>query len=147
MQTDEFWDEADIFDYEMVRIALRDLIKYLEKINQEDYYTNFKDEIIDVVKNTGEYSVNDMKSYRKRINHYLKQHKDDLVVYKLRNNKVLTKDDVKHLEKILWQDLGTIEEYQSEFGNEPLLKFVVNIVGLDKKAANEAFSKFLSDES
>lgn len=147
VQTDEFWQDADIFDFEIVREALRDLIKYIEKSNQENYYTNFKDEVIEVVKNTGEYSVNDMKSYRKRINHYLKQHQNDMVIYKLRNNRELNKDDVKHLEKILWQDLGTKEEYQSEFGNESLLKLVISLVGLDRQTTNEIFSKFLSDES
>ncbi len=48
---------------------------------------------------------------------------------------------------MLWQDLGTREEYREEFGNEPLLKLVASIVGLDRSAANTLFSIFLTDQS
>jgi len=147
VQTNEYWEEADIFDHEEVREALRDLIKFLDSKSGEIYYTNFTDEIMETRENPGEYSVNDMKSYRKKVNKYLMEHKNDLVIYKLRNNKSLTEDDIKYFEKILWQDLGTREDYEKEFGDEPLLKLVSKIVGLDSLAANEVFSEFLSDES
>jgi type I restriction enzyme R subunit len=147
VQTNEHWEEADIFDHELVRIAFRDLIKFLDSQSEEIYYTNFTDEMLEVKETPGEYTVNDMQSYRKKVNQYLKEHKDDLVVFKLRNNKDLSEDDIKYLEKVLWQDLGTRDDYQKEFGEEPLLKLVSKIVGLDPMAANEAFSEFLSDES
>jgi len=147
IQTDEYWNEADIFDHEEVRKALRELLKFLDSEQSAIYYTNFADEVLEKIEGPGEYSVNDMQSYRKKVNRYLNEHKDDLVVYKLRNNKKLTKEDVVHLEKILWEDLGTKEDYKKEFGEEPLLKLVIKTVGLDPKAANEAFSKFLTDET
>ena len=90
--------------------------------------------------------MNVTENYRKKVNNYLKENKDDLVVYKLRNNLTLNEDDLKHLEKILWEDLGTKEDYEKEFGDEPLLKLVSRIVGLEPKAAQELFSEFLNDE-
>ncbi len=147
IQTQEFWDNADILDYEIVREALRDLIRFIEAESKQIYYTNFTDEILSVVENPGEYSVNNMETYRKKVNQYLKKNQDDIVIYKLRNNKELGKEDIRHLEKILWYDLGTREDYKKEFGDEPLLKLVSKIVGLDPKAANEAFSEFLTDEN
>ena len=147
IQTQEFWDEADILDYEIIREALRDLVRFIEAESKQIYYTNFTDEILSVVENPGEYSVNNMEIYRKKVNHYLKNNQDDIVVYKLRNNKELGREDIRHLEKILWYDLGTREDYIKEFGDEPLLKLVSKIVGLDPKAANEVFSEFLSDQN
>ncbi len=147
VQTGEYWEEANIFDYEEVREAFRDLIKFLDSKFGEIYYTNFTDEIIEIKENSGEYSINDMQNYRKKVSKYLMDHQNDLVIYKIRNNKSLTKDDVKHLEQVLWQDLGTKEDYKREFGDEPLLKLVSKIVGLEPQAANEVFSKFLSDEN
>jgi type I restriction enzyme R subunit len=88
-----------------------------------------------------------MQSYRKKVNEYLMEHQNDLVIYKLRNNNPLTEEDIKYLEKVLWQELGTKDDYVKEFGDEPLLKLVSKIVGLDPQAANEVFSEFLSDES
>lgn len=147
VQTNEYWEEADIFDHEEVREALRDLIKYLDSKSGEIYYTNFTDEIMETKENPGEYSVNDMQSYRKKVNKYLMDHQNDMVIYKLRNNKPLTEDDIKYFEKVLWQELGTREDYEKEFGDEPLLNLVSKIVGLDPQAANEVFSEFLSDKS
>lgn len=147
VQTNEFWQEADIFEYEIVRKAFRDLIKFLDTNAGSIYYTNFTDEVLEVKENEGEFTVNDLQSYRKKVNQYLKEHKDDLVVYKLRNNKSISEDDIKHLEKILWEELGTREDYEKEYGNEPLLKLASSIVGLEPLAANELFSEFLSDET
>lgn len=47
----------------------------------------------------------------------------------------------------MWHDLGTKEEYEREYGDEPLLKLVIKTVGLEPIVANEIFSKFLTDES
>lgn len=69
------------------------------------------------------------------------------MVYQLRHNKALTREDLRHLEKILWHDLGSKTDYESTFGEEPLLKLVTRIVGLEPLAANEAFSEFLTDEA
>ena len=64
--TEEFWEEADILELESVREALRELIKFLEKETQKVYYTNFKDEVIEINENTSMYHENDLRSYRKK---------------------------------------------------------------------------------
>ncbi len=43
----------------------------------------------------------------------------------------------------MWNEVGTKEDYQKEFGDTPLAVLVREIIGLDQKAANEAFSQFL----
>jgi type I restriction enzyme, R subunit len=88
-----------------------------------------------------------LQNYRKKVNQYLKEHQNDLVIYKVRNNKPITENDIKHLEKILWQDLGTKNDYERIYGDEPLLKLVSKLVGLDPITANEAFSEFINDKT
>ncbi|MBO9131241.1 DEAD/DEAH box helicase family protein [Bacillus sp. 165] len=148
VRTSEFWQGASIVDLEKVRIALRDLIRYIERSRQKDYYTDFKDEVMEVRENASILNVNDLQSYRKKVEHYLKehQHEDTLAIYKLRNNKPLTKQDVDYLENILWNELGSKEQYEKDFGDTPITKLVRKIVGLDRRAAVEAFSTFLSVE-
>ncbi|MGL5695079.1 MAG: type I restriction-modification enzyme R subunit C-terminal domain-containing protein, partial [Peptostreptococcaceae bacterium] len=146
VRTEEFWESADIFDYEEVRASLRDLIKYIEREGTKIYYTNFKDEITEVKENDAMYGVNDLKNYKKKVEHYLKEHKDEMAIYKLRNNKILTKQDLDTLEGIMWEKLGSKEDYVKEFGDTPVNKLVRKIVGLDRGACNEAFSNFLSEE-
>lgn len=147
IKEEEFWKDASIFELEEARVILRELLKYLEKKSQKIYYTNFDDFIIAEESNTAIYEVNDLKNYRKKVEHYLKEHKDDLVIGKLRKNKKLTKQDIEELENIMWNKLGTSIDYEKEFGDMPVGKLVRKLVGLDRQAANEAFSEFLNDKS
>lgn len=144
VQTDAFWESADLLELEEVRIALRDLIKFIDKEKQPIYYTDFKDQILEINENRAIYNINDLKDYKKKVEHYLKAHQDELAIYKLRNNKQLTQEDLKTLERIMWEELGSKAEYEKEYGTTPISKLVRKIVGLDRTAANEAFSKFLS---
>lgn len=146
VQTEEFWKEADLFELEVVREALRDLVKFLERETRKIYYTNFKDQVLEVKENGSMLEVNDLKNYRKKVEHYLHEHRDQLAIYKLRHNKKLTVQDLRTLEHILWNELGTKEDYEKEFGDTPIMKLVRKTVGLDPQAANEAFSEFLSNE-
>ncbi|HBG17701.1 MAG TPA: DEAD/DEAH box helicase, partial [Firmicutes bacterium] len=66
---------------------------------------------------------------------------------KLKHNKPLDKKDFMELEKILWGEVGTKDDYFKEFGDTPLSILVRSIVGLDQMAANEAFSEFLNDQN
>lgn len=147
VQTEEFWDGAGIEDFEIVRKALRDLIKLIDKKEQKIYYTNFKDEITEQGEYTGDFTVNDLGNYRKRVEHYLKQYQDDLTIHKLRHNKALTIEDIRYLEKVLWNDLGSKDEYKRTYGEMPMLKLVASIIGMDRAAAEAEFSQFLTDES
>ncbi|MES9744601.1 DEAD/DEAH box helicase family protein [Priestia megaterium] len=147
VQSEEFWEEANIFELEEVREAIRELVKFLEKESQKDYYTNFSD-MFTIINKEEEafYGSNDLQNYRKKVNRYLKDHQDQTAIYKLRCNKPLTKQDVQTLEEILWTELGTEDDYKKEFGDTPITKLVRQIVGLDQQAANEAFSEFLNEE-
>lgn len=147
VQTETFWEESNIFELEEVREAIRELVKFLEKEKQKDFYTNFKDIFTIIGKEEQEfYGSNDLKNYRKKVNQYLKEHQDQTAIYKLRHNKPLTHQDVKTLEEILWDELGTQEDYKKEFGDTPITKLVRQVIGLDQQAANEAFSEFLNEE-
>lgn len=146
VQTDEFWDNTNILELNNVREALRHLLQYLDKITQEPVYTGIDDKIIDAKKGEPIYASNDLKNYKKKVEFYLKEHSDNISVYKLRNNKKLNETDMKELERILWTEIGSKEDYIKEYGDTPIGILVRKIVGVDRAAVNEAFSKFLSDE-
>lgn len=147
IKTEEFWKSSDIFDLDEVRESLRELLKYLQKETQKIYTTNFDDMFIKEESNGSMYNTNYLKNYRKKVEYYLEEHKNQIAVYKLRNNKELTKEDLKSLEKIMWHELGTKADYEKEFKEMPLVKLVRKIVGLDRTVANEIFSEFLNDKS
>lgn len=146
VQTQEFWDNTTIIELNQVRNAMRELLQYIDKIKRKVYYTDFTDEITDPVEGEPIYTSNDLKNYRKKVEFYLKEHEDNLSVYKLRNNKKLNASDMQELERILWNELGSKEDYEKEYGDTPIGRLVRKIVGVDRAAVNEAFSKFTSDE-
>lgn len=146
LQEEEFWEEADLFDYEKVRKALRELIKLIDRERQGIYYTDFKDEVIGVREGSPIYDVNDLETYKERVVAYFKKYRDDLPVYKLRNNEELTKADIKYFEKILFEELGDKDSYAKVYGDKPLLELVASITGMDREAAKREFSKFMIDE-
>ena len=80
----------------------------------------------------------DLKNYKAKAEFYIRQHQDNPAIAKLRSNVPLTEGDVKELETILWSEVGSRQDYESEIGAKPLGEFVREIVGLDMNAANDA---------
>lgn len=142
----DYLDRAGINELEHIRESLRDLMKYLPK-KKVRYDTNFEDDILSIEWNESELENDDLKNYKAKVEYYVRQHQDDLVIAKLKKNKPMTQDDIKTLEKILWSDLGTKDEYEAEYGDKPLGEFVREIVGLDMNAAKEAFSEYLNESN
>ncbi|MDD6070752.1 MAG: type I restriction-modification enzyme R subunit C-terminal domain-containing protein, partial [Clostridiales bacterium] len=146
VKTADFWDGTNIIELDTVRNALRNLIQYIDKIQRKVYFTTFDDTIIDTVEGEPIYVSKDLKNYRKKVEFYLKDHSDNLSVYKLKHNKKLTKADLKELERVLWVELGSKADYEKEYGDTPIGRLVRQIVGVDRQSVNEAFSAFLTEE-
>lgn len=140
----DYLDQAGIHEWEHIRENLRDLMKYIPK-EKSRYDTNFTDDILSIDWRDSELDNDDLKNYKAKAEFYVRQHQDDLVIGKLKKNKPMTPEDIKQLEAILWSQLGTKEEYEAEYGSKPLGEFVREIVGLDMRAAKEAFAEYLNE--
>ena len=150
IQKDEFWNDINIFQLEEIRNELRELIRLLDKPATKIYYTDFKDETVDYSEHEseGEFKIiNQLVNYNKRVEQYLEDFKNNDVIKRLKNNHPLSLNDIKYLEKVLWDELGTKEEYTETYGKIPLLKMVSKIIGMDREAVEKEFSEFLSDEN
>ena len=150
IQKDEFWNDINIFQLEEIRNELRELIRLLDKPATKIYYTDFKDEIVDYSEHesVGEFKIiNQLVNYNKRVERYLEDFKNNDVIKRLKNNHPLSLNDIKYLEKVLWDELGTKEEYTETYGKIPLLKMVSKIIGMDRNVVEKEFSEFLSDEN
>ena len=147
IQTEGFWNAININRLEEVRIALRELLKYLDKESQVQVVTNFEDEIdhggieeTDLIPAYG-----NLQSYKDRVELYIRQHNDHLVIRKLKTNKPITETELNELERILFDGdiVGTKQDYIDNYGDKPLGEFIRSIVGLDSNAAQEVFAEFI----
>lgn len=136
-----------VIGYETVRTKLRDLIKYIPPVDRMRYDTDFTDDILSLERHPSQLDNDDLANYKRKVAFYILQHQSVPAIAKLRGNQPLAPADLRVLERILWQELGTKEQYAAQYGNTPLGELVRSIVGLSQIAANEAFSRFLSDVS
>lgn len=147
VQKEEFWNNRRLSRLEDVRINLRDLIKFIEIENRINVYTPFEDELdsanIQLRDVVPSYSL--MQSYKDRVETYLRNNKDQIVIHKITHNEPITASELNQLEEILFDHkmCGTREEFIQEYGEQPLGKFIRSILGLDVSAANSLFAEFL----
>ena len=139
-----YLENCGIREFEYIRKALRDLIKYIPK-DRQTYTTHFDDEILSMDWKHSELDGDELKNYRAKAEYYVRQHTSSAAIQKLRTNIPLTEDDIEELETALWDEVGTKEEYEKEYGSKPLGEFVREIVGMDMRAAKEAFAEYLND--
>lgn len=153
MQESGFWEGIDPSGLEELRLRLRGLVIFLDKKKRTVVYTDFQDEVmgvrheavIDMPKMTG-------VLYEKKVKEFLKNHLDHIVIHRLRTNQPLTETDLQGLETTLAEigeeDGETLLSGLLARSEAPsLAHFVRGLVGLDRSAAQSAFSELLNDRS
>ena len=138
----DYLENAGINEFEHIRENLRNLMKYIP-VEHTIYFTNFDDEIFSMDWNEADLESDDLKNYKAKAEFYIRQHQDNAVINKLKSNIPLTETDIAELERILWSEVGTKQDYERELGSMPLGEFVRGIVGLDMNAAKAAFADYL----
>jgi len=92
------------------------------------------------------------EQYRRKVEGYLKTHLDHQIIQRLRNHESVTQTELAGLEKSL-VDIGEDDGEELLVGllakseSPSLAHFILRMVGMDRTAAQSAFSTFLNDES
>ena len=137
----DFWEAPKIDVLEKYREEIRELIQYIPpQYPPVDIDTG--DDIIDVGYAGG--GLIDIRTYKEKVIDYLAEHTDNPVVKKIQNLIPINSDDVKELERILWHELGTVDDYNKSTDIDNLAVFIRSIVGIEQSAINEKFGEFLS---
>ena len=138
----DYLDNAGINEFENIRENIRDLIKYIPN-KLIVYNTNFDDEILSMTFHESELDNDYLADYKAKAEYYVRQHQENEAIAKLKSNIPLTENDVAELERILWSEVGTKQDYEREIGSVPLGEFVRSVIGLDMTAAKAAFADYL----
>lgn len=153
IQDTAFWEDIGLLELEKIRQRLRGLMPFLDKRNRKIVYTDFQDEITGVREAEGSYLPKMTGAqYQKKVEDYLRNHLDHLVIKRLRSNQPLTEVDLQGLEQALveiGEDEGSVLLQSLLIRSEApsLAYFVRKIVGMDRAAVQEAFAQFISDRS
>lgn len=139
------WENGNLLWMEKVRTDLRDLMKFL--IGEKGKW--FIVDIDDVISYDGESTgVMTRVSYKQKVIDFLANNRHLPVLDKIYNIEQLSSDDVKELERILWEELGTKEDYD-RFTSEMTCganvgAFIRSLIGIDRKEAVKKFGEFIS---
>ena len=149
IQTDDFWKNISILTLEKVRYELRDLMQFLSDSNGKipKIFTKLVDPVIDSKEGDVLDAAYNFEDYRKKVNRYVEEHKNEAVIYKLNHNIPLSQNDYDELERIFTKELGDTEDYKREYGDTPFGLLVRKIAKLDHDSAMAAFSTFINDSS
>ena len=147
LSSDEWWEGVTVPMLETVRKRLRLLIKLIPKGQKKIVYTDFEDELgemttIDLPKVT---SGLNMAKFKEKARQFLQAHASHIALQRLRRNQALTPTDLAELEKMLIEAGGSqalIDEARQQ--SHGLGVFIRSLVGLDREAAMQAFSAFIT---
>ena len=137
----DFWNSPNISDLEKYRDEVRDLMKYIRP-QDEPVDIDTPDEVLD-----GGYDGNglmDIRTYKEKVIDYLAENTNNPTIIKIRNLEPINADDLKELERVLWEELGTKDEYDKMTDIDNLAAFIRSIVGIEQDAINKKFGEFLS---
>jgi type I restriction enzyme R subunit len=148
VQTDDFWgDKLSIESLEKIRLELRGLMQYLAGEATMTFEVNIMDQVSDEGIAP---AIASTVSYRKKVLDYLTSHSDNPVLQKIKNAEQLSSADIDELERILWKELGTKEEYERYLKDENLTvglsvaAFIRTMSGLDREKVLEQFTDYIS---
>ncbi len=139
------WQNVSLKWLEKVRKDLRDLVKFLMGGDNKWFSVDIEDTISDEGTIDG---ITPRVTYKQSVLDFLSQNRNLPVLQKIYDMEQLTVADVKELERILWQELGSKEDYNKftsgmQCGSNVAI-FIRSILGIDRKNAVRMFSEFIS---
>ena len=143
--SDVAWQNVSLNWLEKVRKDLRDLVKFLMGGDNKWFSVDIEDTISDEGTIDG---ITPRVTYKQSVLDFLSQNRNLPVLQKIYDMEQLTKADVDELERILWQELGSKEDYNRFTRGMPcgsnVAIFIRSILGIDRKNAVRMFSEFIS---
>lgn len=148
VMSSEFWKNKSLDSLEYVRKELRDLIQFLKGEKGQTFEIDI-DDPVEIVNDASESPITGYKTYKERVLDYLERNKQSSrVLQKIYNLEQLNEADILELEKILWKDLGTEQEYRENVKDQlhggNVAAFIRSIIGIDRKTAVKKFENLLS---
>lgn len=144
---DEWWVDGTVPMLELMGRRIRGFVKLLERTKKAKVYTDLADELGEMIEIplTPASVAGDVDRFRAQAREYLRSHLDHVAPQKARRNRQRTPDDLPEFERMLVAaGVGTPDDV-SRAADEAhgLGVFVRSLVGLERDAAFEAFSRFL----
>ena len=148
VQTREWWMDATPQMVEVARRRLRGLMSLIDPGEQVIVSTDLADQMGEKreVELTDLGGASSLAQFRRKARAFVEAHADHLTLVRLRQGRPLTDVDLEELQKLFVSAGLTSEDDFTRVRTLPdLPNFIRSLVGLDRKAAREAFNAALAD--
>lgn len=137
--------DVSLLELEKIRKELRGLIQFIDSDDgRKPVVTHLADPVTEINFIDDLAPQEDFTNYKLKVERYIRDHADSLVIHKLRHNKPLTELEFQELGRLFTQELGNAEDYEDAYGDTGFGLLVRKIAHLDHDAANEAFAEFIN---
>lgn len=148
VQTNEYWADLNLSKLERVREELRDLIKFITGTESQTFVVNIKDIVQPAA--GGDLPIDTTMTYKQKVLDYLKENSDSPVLKKIYNLEQIDENDINELERVLWQELGSKEDYDHYVAGSPfggnVAAFIRRTMNFDYSVALKKFQEFVQTE-
>lgn len=145
---DKFFDDVSALKLEELRCELRGLMRFIPRgLGRRDVITHLDDPVTNIEYGATATTGEDFTNYRLKVERYLRDYGNSLVIQKLHRNLPMTEYEFVELERIFTQELGTADDYERTYGETPFGLLVRQLVKLDHDAATEAFAEFINSQA
>ena len=145
---DKFFDDVSALKLEELRCELRGLMRFIPRgLGRRDVIMHLDDPVTNIEYGATATTGEDFTNYRLKVERYLRDYGNSLVIQKLHRNLPMTEYEFVELERIFTQELGTADDYERTYGETPFGLLVRQLVKLDHDAATEAFAEFINSQA
>ena len=151
---EDFWKVDGIVHLEKLRKGVRELVKYIDPVDQRYVTTDFADFILEekivtggmASEEDGAYAPQPFQNNVHRLEELIRENQDHITISRIRNGEAITEGELQALEKILFTGGIEKESIQKELGIEfSMVKFIISLIGLSSKKVDAAFAEFIND--
>jgi type I restriction enzyme R subunit len=149
---EDFWKKNGLNHLEKIRAGIRELVKYIDPVDQKYVTTNFEDAILVEQIVTTIYGEESPETYgnpfannKHRLEEIIRENKNNITISRIQNGESITEEELKSLEAILFSNKIQKEQVEKEIGHRlDLAAFIVGLIGLSSEKVNAAFADFIN---
>lgn len=145
--TNEFLTNTNIVKMDEIRLDIRELMRFIEKMVMDPIISDFDDRIDktnDADDEPVDFTVDDFKSLKEKVESYIKKHDNDALVYQVMNFEKPTPNAIRGFKAEVMKFAKDENEYEELFEEEAKIPvFVRKITGISQNA-EELFIQYES---
>lgn len=150
---EEFWKLDGISHLEKLRKGVRELVKYIDPVDQRYVTTDFADHVLEDKIVEGGFVDEENSGYTTpfqnnlyRLKELIRKNENHISISRIRNGEAITKKELEKLERMLFEGDLNKEAIEKELGTQfNIVKFVISLMGLSEEHVDKAFAEFIND--